>query len=122
MYLRDPYPTHHQLKIGGLNETELLDLKILSPTFPNNSEIEKYGAWSANFELSILTDNGRNQFMALPPVDLVAPFLSRIKCWGYKITFYNSLVDEMRFYPGDVNPSLQTIMMPILSYMWILEK
>lgn len=41
----------YDIKIGGLNDTELFDLKQLSPVYPENSETERYGAWSANFRI-----------------------------------------------------------------------
>jgi len=42
---------YFDVKIGGLNETELFDLKQLASVFPVDSEVERYGAWSANFRL-----------------------------------------------------------------------
>ncbi|XP_037042443.1 uncharacterized protein LOC119078842 [Bradysia coprophila] len=108
-------PNLPALTIGGLNDTEMLDLKTITSLYPENSEIEMYGTWSVNFRLGNVT-SGTNSWMALPPVHTVAPFISRIKTWGYKITFYNCYTHNIQFDP------LGNTVWPILSYTWMLEK
>lgn len=45
--------TTFDLKVGGLNETELYDLRqIPSPFNPLVPDVERFGAWSASFRLT----------------------------------------------------------------------
>lgn len=59
--------------------------------------------------------------MSSPPVEMVAPFISRIKSWGYKMTLYNSYVTENHFHTG-FTQGPEVGMVPVLSHTWILEK
>lgn len=42
----------YQLKVGGLNATEMNDLKTITAFYPTSSEKLQYGAWSVNFRMS----------------------------------------------------------------------
>ncbi|KAG4071472.1 hypothetical protein HA402_011626 [Bradysia odoriphaga] len=107
--------SQYELRIGGLNATELGDLKTLSSLTVPKSEILKYGAYSIGFVVGDYADN-TNYLITIPPLHLIAPFISRIKSWGYKITFYDSYAGEMQFQVDHPD------MMPLMSYTWMLEK
>lgn len=115
-YISSNFFTAFDLKVGGLNETEVYDLRQLpSPFDPLPPDVERFGAWTASFRVSGLV---WIQMLSEPPVDAAAPYLSRIKSWGYKITFYNS-------YIGEINQPIARpyeAYVPIFSHMWILEK
>lgn len=73
---------------------------------------------SYHFSLYFDTVSASNWMLSEPPVEWVAPFLTRVKSWGYKISFYNG-------YVGELTPQSSRLvedMMPMLTYTWILEK
>jgi len=107
----------HSLKVGGLNETEIYDLKQLPAPFLVNSEVEMNGTWIATFRMS--REHSTHFLMIEPPIELVAPFLSRVKSWGYKITFFNTYAGEAHRM---ADPRDSQARIPILSYNWMLEK
>ncbi|OXA42341.1 hypothetical protein Fcan01_22690 [Folsomia candida] len=125
------YVTSYNIKIGGLNPTELYDLKQFSPPSANSSQgkrlrelnLAPQAQFSSEKELNLACEVIRsvvvkgqqdNPRMEAPPLDAVAPFLSRIKSWGYRITFYKS-------YAGEVQHA-ENGFLPILAHTWILEK
>lgn len=73
----------YELRIGGLNATEVSDLKTISPFYPANSEVQKFGAWSVNFRLSDCecTSTGTNYKFLI--VDEGEKFSSSTECSAY---------------------------------------
>lgn len=48
---------YFDVKIGGMNGTELYDLRqIPSPYDPFTPDLEKFGAWSASFRVSAVCE------------------------------------------------------------------
>jgi len=108
----------HDIEIGGMNDTEFHDIKKIAPP---TTEYDNFGTWSANWKLESFPKEDQDDItrLAYPPLKYVAPFLSRIKSWGYKITFYENYQytfgrNAHGTYPEHVIPSLV--------HLWILER
>jgi len=108
----------HDIEIGGMNDTELHDIKKIAPP---TTEYDNFGTWSANWKLESFTTEDQDHIprLAYPPLKYVAPFLSRIKSWGYKITFY----ENYQYIIGrkDLGTRPEHVI-PSLVHLWILER
>ncbi|OXA42082.1 hypothetical protein Fcan01_23109 [Folsomia candida] len=108
------------LQIGGMNASEFADLQLLA-TPVENSVLEEFGAWSGNWivETPQFPGSERMRLLSNPPLKHAAPFLARIKTWGYQITFYQSYQEKQEFFRQSC---ISTDMTPSIVHTWILEK
>ncbi|XP_035715923.1 putative uncharacterized protein F40H6.5 [Folsomia candida] len=108
------------LQIGGLNASELADLRSLAA--PVESSVrEEFGAWSGTWVVELPQFGGteRMRLLSTPPIKHAAPFLAKIKTWGYQITFYQSYQEKQEIFRQSCVSVEST---PSLVHSWILEK
>jgi len=107
------------LQIGGMNASEYNDMTSFAP--PVTSTVrEAFGAFSANWLiLDASSGSDRMGLLSSPPIKHAAPFLSRVKTWGYQITFYQSYQEKQEIFRQSC---VSVDMTPSLVHSWILEK